>query len=301
MACDMKFQNFQRDAEISAKAKLRRISGAKITKAVRNLFIEANTDLKPDVVNALQEAMNTEESVLGRQALETIIKNCEIARQEQMPICQDTGLAVLFIEIGQDVRIVSGHLKNAVEDGVRQAYEDGYLRKSVCDPLTRANTKDNTPAVIHLDIVPGNQLKIIAMPKGGGSENMSQARMLVPAAGIDGIKAFVLEAVEKAGANPCPPIIVGVGIGGSLEQACILAKKALLRPVGLSHPSDGRLAQMEQELLQRINNLGIGPAGLGGRVTALAVAAEMMPCHIASLPVAVNIQCHVARHAEIIM
>jgi fumarate hydratase subunit alpha len=218
-----------------------------------------------------------------------------------MPICQDTGLAVLFVEIGQDTRIVGGDLREAIEEGVRQAYEEGFLRKSVCDPLTRKNTGDNTPAIIHMDIVPGNQLKIIAMPKGGGSENMSAAKMLTPSAGIDGIKKFVMETVERAGANPCPPIIVGIGIGGSLEQACILAKKALLRPVGKKNESDQRLEQMENELYEKINALGIGPAGLGGRVTTLAIQAEMMPCHIASLPVAVNIQCHVARHKETII
>ncbi|RPI08048.1 MAG: fumarate hydratase, partial [Acidobacteriales bacterium] len=237
-------------------------------------------------------------SPIGKQVLEKILQNADIACREAMPICQDTGLAVLFVEMGQDVRIVGGDLRAAIEEGVRQAYEDGYLRKSLCDPLTRTNTGDNTPAVIHIDIVPGDKLRIIAMPKGGGSENMSAAQMLTPSAGINGIKKFVMETVEKAGANPCPPIIVGVGIGGSLEQACILAKKALLRPVGKTNPSDDNLAQMEKELYTRINELGIGPAGLGGKVTTLAVHAEMMPCHIASLPVAVNLQCHVARHQE---
>ena len=215
-----------------------------------------------------------------------------------MPICQDTGLAVLFIEIGQDVHIIGGDLRAAIEEGVRQAYQDGFLRKSVCDPLTRKNTQDNTPAIIHIDIVPGDRLKIIAMPKGGGSENMSAAQMLTPAAGSEGIKNFVVEKVKQAGANPCPPIIVGVGIGGSLEEACVLAKKALLRPVGEANNNDEHLAQMEKELLNSINKLGIGPGGLGGRISALAVHIEMLPCHIASLPVAVNIQCHVARHKE---
>jgi fumarate hydratase subunit alpha len=213
-------------------------------------------------------------------------------------MCQDTGLAVVFLEIGQDVHIVGGNLREAIDEGVRQAYAEGYLRKSVCDPLTRKNTQDNTPAIIHVDIVAGDRLKIIAMPKGGGSENMSAAKMLTPAAGSEGIKKFVLETVEQACPNPCPPIMVGVGIGGSLEEACILAKKALLRPVGEANSKDERLVQMEKELYTGINNLGIGPGGLGGRVTALAVNVEMMPCHIASLPVAVNIQCHVARHKE---
>ena len=285
--------------EKKTRKNLRRINVARITKVVKKLFIEANTCLGADVVAALQSSLKKEESELGRQVLEKIITNAEIAAQSKMPICQDTGLAVLFVEIGQDVHIVGGDLRAAIEDGVRQAYADGFLRKSVCDPLSRKNTGDNTPAIIHIDIVEGDRLKIIAMPKGGGSENVSAAKMLTPAVGIDGIKNFVLETVDRAGANPCPPIIVGIGIGGSLEQACILSKKALLRPVGKTHPSDERLAQMEKELLERINELGIGPAGLGGRVTAFAVHAEMMPCHIASLPVAVNIQCHVARHKEL--
>jgi fumarate hydratase subunit alpha len=229
------------------------------------------------------------------------MENADIACRSKMPMCQDTGLAVVFLEIGQDVHIVGGNLREAIDEGVRQAYAEGYLRKSVCDPLTRKNTQDNTPAIIHVDIVAGNRLKIIAMPKGGGSENMSAAKMLTPAAGSDGIKKFVLETVEQAGANPCPPIMVGVGIGGSLEEACILAKKALLRPVGEANSKDERLVQMEKELYTGINDLGIGPGGLGGRVTTLAVNAEMMPCHIASLPVAVNIQCHVARHKEVIL
>jgi fumarate hydratase subunit alpha len=255
--------------------------------------------LGADVVAALQASLKKEESALGRQVLEKIITNAEIAAQSKMPICQDTGLAVLFVEIGQDVHIVGGDLRAAIEEGVRQAYADGFLRKSVCDPLTRKNTGDNTPAIIHIDIVEGDRLKIIAMPKGGGSENVSAAKMLTPAVGIDGIKKFVLETVDRAGANPCPPIMVGIGIGGSLEQACILAKKSLLRPVGEINNKDERLAQVEKELFDSINKLGIGPAGLGGRVTALAVNVEMMPCHIASLPVAVNIQCHVARHKEL--
>lgn len=280
---------------------IRRVRAQQITRAVRKLFIEANTALNPDVISALKRALKKEESPIGRQVLEKILENARVARRTEMPICQDTGLAVLFVEIGQEVHITGGDLREAVGEGVRQAYADGYLRKSVCDPLTRANTKDNTPAVIHVDLVPGNQLKITAMPKGGGSENMSAARMLTPAAGIEGIKKFILETVEAAGANPCPPIIVGVGIGGSLEQACLLAKKALLRPVGKKHKTDKRLARMERELLEKINALGIGPAGFGGRITALAVSAEMMPCHIASLPVAVNIQCHVARHKEIVI
>ncbi len=283
------------------KRTLRSIHCKKITLAVQRLFVEANRDLGTDVVDALKASLSREESPTGRQVLEKIIENAAIAGRNKMPICQDTGLAVVLAEVGQDVHVVGGDLRAALEEGVRQAYREGYLRKSVCDPLSRENTGDNTPAVIHLDIVAGNRLKIIAMPKGGGSENMSTARMLTPAAGAAGIKKLVLEQVAAAGANPCPPIIVGVGIGGALEQACFLAKKALLRPVGQRNKKDERLAQLEEELYVNINKLGIGPAGLGGRVTALAVHIEMMPCHIASLPVAVNIQCHVARHKETVL
>jgi fumarate hydratase subunit alpha len=289
------------DKENKTRNILRLINVKKITKAVKKLFIEANTVLGEDVVEALRQALTREESETGKQVLQKIIENADVARRKKMPICQDTGLAVVFVEMGQDVHIVGGELHAAIEEGVRQAYAEGYLRKSVCDPFTRENTTDNLPAIIHVDIVAGTHLKIIAMPKGGGSENCSAAKMLTPSAGIDGIKKFVVDTVSSAGANPCPPIIVGVGIGGSLEQACVMAKKALLRPVGETNRKDDRLEQIEKELYQSINNLGIGPAGLGGRVTALAVHIEMMPCHIASLPVAVNIQCHVARHKETIL
>jgi len=285
--------------EKKTRKTLRRINTKCVTKAVKKLFIEANTVLGEDVVGALSHALSREESETGKQVLQKIIENADIAHRKKMPICQDTGLAVVFVELGQDVHIVGGFLHAAIEEGVRQAYVEGYLRKSVCDPFTRKNTANNLPAIIHVDIVAGNRMKIIAMPKGGGSENSSAAKMLTPAAGIDGIKKFVLETVDSAGANPCPPVIVGVGIGGSLEQACVMAKKALLRPVGEANRVDVRVEQMEKELLDSINKLGIGPAGLGGRVTALAVNVAMMPCHIASLPVAVNIQCHVARHKEI--
>jgi len=285
--------------EKKTRKTLRRINVQRITKTVKKLFIEANTVLGDDVVCALKDALPREESATGKQVLEKIIENAGIACRSKMPICQDTGLAVLFVEVGQDVHIVGGDLRTAIEEGVRQAYADGFLRKSVCDPLTRKNTGDNTPAIIHIDIVEGDRLKIIAMPKGGGSENVSAAKMLTPAVGIDGIEKFVLETVDRAGANSCPPIMVGIGIGGSLEQACILAKKALLRPVGEANSKDDRLAKIETELYSEINKLGIGPGGLGGRITTLAVSIEMMPCHIASLPVAVNIQCHVARHQEL--
>ena len=287
--------------EKKTRKTLRRINVKRIIQTVRDLFIEANTALVDDMVTALKDALPREESATGKQVLEKIIENAAIACRNKMPICQDTGLAVLFVEIGQDVHIVGGDLRTAIEEGVRHAYADGFLRKSVCDPLTRKNTGDNTPAIIHIDIVADDRLKIIAMPKGGGSENVSAAKMLTPAAGIEGIKKFVLETVDRAGANPCPPIIVGIGIGGSLEQACILAKKALLRQVGEVNSNDERLAKLEKELYQSINKSGIGPGGLGGRITTLAVNVEMMPCHIASLPVAVNIQCHVARHKETIL
>lgn len=284
--------------EKKTRKTLRRINVKLITATVKKLFIEANTVLGADVVEALRKSLPKEESATGREVLTKIMENADIACRNKMPICQDTGLAVVFVEVGQDAHIVGGNLRAAIEEGVRLAYAEGFLRKSVCDPLTRKNTGDNTPAIIHIDIVEGDRLKIIAMPKGGGSENMSAAKMLTPAAGSDGIKKFVLETVEHAGANPCPPIMVGIGIGGSLEEACILAKKALLRPVGETNNKDERLFQMEKELYTGINDLGIGPGGLGGRVTTLAVSIEMMPCHIASLPVAVNIQCHVARHKE---
>jgi fumarate hydratase subunit alpha len=296
---DFKFMNMEKKTKKTAK--VRQIDCKLITTTVKKLFIEANTSLGKDVIEALRKSLPQEESATGKEVLVKIMENADIACRSKMPMCQDTGLAVVFLEIGQDVHIVGGNLREAIDEGVRQAYAEGYLRKSVCDPLTRKNTQDNTPAIIHVDIVAGNRLKIIAMPKGGGSENMSAAKMLTPAAGSDGIKKFVLETVEQAGANPCPPIMVGVGIGGSLEEACILAKKALLRPVGEANSKDERLVQMEKELYTGINDLGIGPGGLGGRVTTLAVNAEMMPCHIASLPVAVNIQCHVARHKEVIL
>jgi fumarate hydratase subunit alpha len=280
---------------------VREISCPAVTDAVKRLFLEANTSLGEDVLAALRQARETEISELGRYVLDQILENAAIAEQSQGPLCQDTGLAVVFLEIGQEVHLVGGDLYGAVREGIRLAYAEGYLRKSVCDPLSRVNTKDNLPAVIYTEIVPGDRLKIIAMPKGGGSENMSGTAMLVPAAGYEGIKSYVIEKVRAAGSNPCPPVIVGVGIGGTIEQSALLAKKALLRPVGKPNNQDERLTQLEQEILHGINNLGIGPQGYGGIVTALAVQVEMMPCHIASLPVSVNIQCHVARHREVVL
>ena len=239
---------------------------------------------------------------MGKAVLDQIIRNAEIAAQGELPLCQDTGFAVVFLELGQDVHIVGGDLYEAINEGVRKGYQEGYLRKSVVDrPFSaRVNTRDNTPAVIHTEIVPGDRLKITVAPKGGGSENMSYLRMFPPAAGRQGIVDWVVECVDKSGANPCPPIIVGVGIGGTIDQTTLIAKKALLRPVGQPHP-DPEVADLEAEILDRVNRLGIGPQGLGGKVTALAVHVDTFPCHIASMPVAVNIQCHSARHKEAIL
>lgn len=282
-------------------SRIREIFVETVTDTVRELFIAANRELSRDVLEALARAAEEEVSPLGRYALEKILENTEVARDDNMPLCQDTGLAVVFVEMGQDVHIVGGDFNEAVQEGVRQAYRDGYLRKSLCDPLSRRNTGDNTPAVIFTELVPGDRLKLSAMPKGGGSENMSGSVMLTPAVGEAGIRAHVVDCVRRAGSNPCPPVVVGVGIGGSLEMSAVLAKKALLRPLGTANVRDERLAAMERELLTEINRLGIGPQGYGGRVTALAVHVEMMPCHIASLPVTVNIQCHVARHREAVI
>ena len=277
---------------------MREIHISQITTAVRNLCIDANTHLGEDVLEAFAQAIDQEASPTGKDILEKLVINARIAREEGIPICQDTGFAVVFVEIGQEVHLVGGDLKEAINEGVRQGYQEGYLRKSVCHPFTRKNTGDNTPAVIHQDIVAGDGLKLIVAPKGGGSENMSRVTMLTPAVGIQGVKDFVVQRVKESGANPCPPTIVGVGIGGTFETTALLAKKALLRPLG-SENSDPELAALEQELYAEINALGIGPQGLGGRITSLAVHVNMMESHIASLPVAVNIQCHAARHKEI--
>ncbi len=280
---------------------IRDIPCSAVTDAVKGLFLEANNALGEDVLAALKQARKIEISELGRHALDQILENAVIAGSTSLPLCQDTGFSVIFLEVGQNVHLIAGDLREAIQDGVRQAYAEGYFRKSVCDPLTRANTTDNLPAVIYTEIVPGDRLKIIAMPKGGGSENMSGTAMLLPTAGYEGVKCYVAEQVQAAGSNACPPMIVGVGIGGTIEQSALLAKKALLRPVGRSNEQDARLRRLEREILYEINKSGIGPQGYGGIVTALAVHAEMMPCHIASLPVSVNIQCHVARHKEIIL
>lgn len=270
-----------------------------ITDAVKGLCVEACTTLGSDWWQGMERAMLQEEFSLGRDMLGIILENAKLAEAESEPICQDTGVAVLFLEIGQDVHITGGSLYDAVNEGIRRGYTDGYLRKSVVkDPFIRENTGDNTPAIIHVEIVPGSELKITVAPKGAGSENSSGLKMLKPADGKEGVVRFVLQVVEAAGPNACPPIVVGVGIGGNLEQSAILAKKALLRSLGENH-SEPHIAELEKEILRCINNTGIGPQGLGGRVTALAVHIETYPTHIASLPVAVNIQCHASRHAQV--
>ncbi len=277
---------------------LREIPVSEITRNVKEMFVEANLYLGDDVMNAFQEGLEKEESPAGKDVLDQLIKNAEIAREEDIPMCQDTGFSVVFLEVGQEVHLTGGELEEAVNQGVREAYDEAYLRKSVVkDPLDRENTKDNTPAIIHTRIVSGDKIKIAVAPKGGGSENMSFLKMLKPADGKAGVMDFVVESVEKAGPNPCPPIVVGVGIGGTFDKVAYLAKKALLRPVGDAHP-EPVYADMEKELLDRINKLGIGPQGFGGRVTALDVHIEKFPAHIASLPAAVNINCHAARHVE---
>jgi fumarate hydratase subunit alpha len=271
-----------------------------IIPAVETLFIDANINLSQNVIDAIKGAIEKEESPVGKEVLKELIKNAEIAKTQKIPICQDTGLAVTFVEIGQDVHITGGDFIGAISEGVRRAYQKGYLRKSCCHPFTRKNTGDNTPPIVHIKIVPGNTIKIIAMPKGGGSENYGEVRMLTPAQGREGVKAFVLEMVKKGGPNPCPPIIVGVGIGGNLETSAQLSKEALMVPLGTRN-RDPELAALETEMLDEINRTGIGPQGYGGTVTALDVHIQRMPCHIASLPVAVNIQCHAHRIKEVIL
>ncbi|MEA3311052.1 MAG: fumarate hydratase [candidate division WOR-3 bacterium] len=281
---------------------MREFNVSDVIKPVRDLCIEANTLLPADVKRSLLEAKEKEESPVGAEILAQIAENIDIACSEKLPLCQDTGFAVLFVELGQEVHLVGGDLREALNEGVRRGYKDGYLRKSiVADPAgSRVNTKDNTPAVIHWDIVPGDKIKITIAPKGGGSENMSSVKMMKPADGLDGIADFVVEWVRNAGGNPCPPVIVGVGIGGTFEHVAYLAKKALLRDIGSHHP-DPRYADAEREILERINATGVGPMGLGGKTTALAVFIQTHPCHIASMPVAVNINCHAARHKTVIL
>ncbi len=281
---------------------MRDIDCRQITKTVSNLFQEACVYLPEDILAAIKRARESEESPAAKDVLNSILKNAEIASEEKIPLCQDTGAAVVFLELGQDIHIIGGDLYSAINEGVRQGYGEGFLRKSmVSQPYSaRVNTKDNTPAIVHTDIVPGDKLKITVMPKGAGTENMTRLAMLSPAHGRQGIIDFVVNAVDEAGSNPCPPVIVGVGIGGTAEQTLMLAKKALLREVGKPN-LDAEVAEMEKEILKQINNLGIGPMGYGGRTTALAVHVEVFPAHIASLPVAVNLQCHSARHKEVVL
>ena len=278
---------------------MREIPVAQVTKTVRDLLMHANYAIGPDIEEAVCRAGESEPSPLGQSVLRQLSENYRIAREECVAICQDTGMAILFIDLGQDVHFTGGDFEQAVNEGVRQAYREGYLRKSiVSDPLFgRANTGDNTPAVIHLRLVPGNRVHILAVAKGFGSENMSAVKMCTPAEGKQGVLDFIVDTARKAGPNPCPPMILGVGIGGSFETAARMAKRMTARPVG-SRNADPRYAQLEQEALDAINRLGIGPAGIGGKTTALAVNIDYAPTHIASLPVAVNICCHAARHAE---
>ncbi|MEI6857237.1 fumarate hydratase [Psychrilyobacter sp.] len=273
----------------------------KVTNAVEKMCMEANFYLGSDVLDNIKRIAKTEASPVGKNILNQIITNHEIAQENQVPMCQDTGIVVVFLEIGTEVYI-DGDIYEAVNEGIRRGYKKGFLRNSVVkDPLDRVNTKDNTPGIIHMKLVPGSdKVKIIVAPKGGGSENMSAIRMLKPADGIEGIKEFVVETIKKAGGNPCPPIIVGVGIGGSFEKAALLAKESLMRDVNDSS-SNPINAKLEDELLELVNKTGVGPMGLGGRNTALSVKVETYPCHIASLPVAININCHAARHKEIIL
>lgn len=274
---------------------MRNIDSSLITKAISEMCIEANHELSSDMRRLMEQAALEEESPLGKQILEQLLDNLKIAKEDMIPICQDTGMAVIFMEVGQDVH-VEGNLTDAINEGVRRGYAEGYLRKSVVkDPIYRENTKDNTPAIIHYDIVPGDRIKITVAPKGFGSENMSKVFMLKPADGIEGVKEAVLSAVRDAGPNACPPMVVGVGIGGTFEKCAYLAKKALTRNTE-EESSVPYVRELEQELLEKINNSGIGPGGLGGRKTALAVNVETFPTHIAGLPVAVNICCHVNRH-----
>ncbi len=279
---------------------MRTIDAAQITEAVAKLAIDANYYLSPDVLEALQKGVKTEESPLGKEILEQLVENACIAKNEDMPICQDTGMAVIFVELGQDVHVTGGGLNDAINAGVAKGYKDGYLRKSVVDdPLfVRKNTGDNTPAIIHLTIVPGDKMKITLAPKGFGSENMSAMRGMKPSDGVAGVKKFVVETVQNAGSNPCPPIVLGIGIGGTVEMAAIQAKKALTRPINVRN-ANPEYAKLEEELLELVNNTGVGPQGLGGRITALAVNINHYPTHIAGMPVVININCHATRHAEI--
>jgi fumarate hydratase subunit alpha len=287
---------------MTVETQVKEIQKDTIVKAVRELCINAACDLPVDVENAIKGAVEKEESEFGKYSLEKIVKNIGIARSTNSPMCQDTGMTVVLVEIGQDVHVVGGTLEDAINEGVGQGYTDGYLRKSVVrDPVFfRENTGNNTPAIIHTKFVPGDELKIQVLPKGAGSENMGTLKMLKPAEGLEGVKNFVIDSLTKAGGNPCPPVVVGVGIGGTMDMCTLLAKKALSRELGSVHPIP-EYAELEKELLEKINKLGIGPQGFGGKVTALAVHIETYATHIATLPVAVTLNCHAARHKEVIL
>jgi len=280
---------------------MREIEANTITEAVSKMCIDANYDIGDDIVKTFQDALDTEESDTGKDVLRQLIENAKIARNEGLPYCQDTGFDVFFVEMGNDLRVNGATVEQAINDGVRKGCKEGYLRASiVADPLRRKNTGDNTPAVVHLKMADGDSLKIVMAAKGGGSENMSRIAMLTPAAGENGVKNFVVDTVSSAGPNACPPLVVGVGIGGTMEMAAILAKKAAVRLINSKHP-DEYYAKMEEDIRERCNQLGVGPMGMGGRITVLKVNIEVHPCHIASLPVAVNINCHAARHKEVVL
>jgi len=276
---------------------MRILQSSEITAAVRELAMSASCDLEPDILDSLLAARDREKSPLAKNGLEMLITNANIASREQIPVCQDTGIGVVFVSVGQEV-VVEGDLEQAIQEGIRAGYEDGYLRKSVCDPVTRKNTGTNVPAVVHLEMVSGDRVRIGFLPKGCGSENMSGLVMLPPSAGIAGVEDYVVQKVKDAGSNPCPPVVVGVGLGGTFEKAALLAKKSLLRPLGNPNP-DTNVAEIEQRILQKLNKEGQGVMGWGGINTALAVHMDTYPTHIASLPVAVNIQCHAHRHKEV--
>jgi fumarate hydratase subunit alpha len=279
---------------------MREIPVQDVIDAVAAMCIKANTELPDDVRARFEQAMAEETSASAKEVLRQLLENADLARDTKLPLCQDCGLAVFFVEVGDDVRVVGGNLREAINEGVRKGYADGYLRKSACHPLTRANTGDGTPAVIHFDMVPGDRLKLFYMAKGGGSENMSRVTMLSPAQGWEGVRKFVLERVAEAGPNPCPPTVIGIGIGGTFDHAARIAKKSLMRRLDDTHP-DPDIAAREKELEDALNGLGIGPMGLGGKTTVLGVKIAMEPCHLASLPLAVNVQCHSQRHEEVVL
>lgn len=279
---------------------MREIQGSDIVEAVAGMCMKGNTELPQDVRARLERAMAEESSPSAKEVLRQLLENADLSKETKLPLCQDCGLAVFYVEVGDDCKVVGGNLRDLINEGVRRGYDEGFLRKSACDPLTRVNTGDGTPAVIHFDMVPGDKLTISYMAKGGGAENMSRVTMLAPAQGWEGIKKFVVERVAEAGPNPCPPTVIGIGIGGTFEHAAKIAKKSLLRKLDDVH-HDPEIAAKEKELEEAINKLGIGPMGLGGKTTVLGVKMSIEPCHLASLPLAVNVQCHSQRHEEVVL